>query len=149
MKRHEYLKSAIVAFAAAAVFLAAGVGVTVVLMPMISDGGLAMKVFLFVPMCMYAFAAFLAITGAYSLINDRMIENGKVIEADITGITEFFVGAGTGDVRYNIFCEAVIDGRKYRFSRKGISKEVRETLKDKKVNVKINPSDPRQYYIML
>lgn len=149
MKKHEYLRSAILAFSAALVFLAAGIWVTVLLTPMISDGGLAMKVFLFVPMCMYAFAAFLAVTGAYSLINDRMIEKGQVIEADVTGITEFFVGSGTKDVRYNIFCEAVIEGRKYRFSRKGVSREVKDTIKNKKVNVKINPSDPRQYYIML
>lgn len=149
MKRHEYLKSAILSFAAALIFLAAGVAVTVVLTPMISDGDHAMKVFLFVPLCMYAFGAFLAIVGIYGVINDRQIEKGTVIEADVTGITEFFVGSGTKDVRYNLFCEAVIGGRKYRFSRKAISRELKETIKNKKVNVKINPADPRQYYIML
>lgn len=149
MKRHEYLKSAILAFAAAVVFLAAGVVVTIVLTPMISDGDVAMKVFLFVPLCMYAFGAFLAIVGIYGIINDRQIEKGMVIEADVTGITEFYVGVGTKDVRYNLFCEAVINGRKYRFSRKSISKESKDTIKNKKVNVKINPADPRQYYIML
>ncbi len=149
LKRHEYLRSAILAFVAAVIFLAAGVGVTIVLTPMISDGDHAMKIFLFVPLCMYAFGAFLAIVGIYGVLNDRQIENGTVIEADVTGITEFFVGSGTKDVRYNLFCEAVINGRKYRFSRKAISRELKETIKNKKVNVKINPADPRQYYIML
>lgn len=148
LKRHEYLKSAIVAFIAAAVFIAAGVGVSIVLSPMISDGDLAMKVFLFVPLCMVAFGAFLAMVGVYGAVNDWQIENGVVIEAQVTGLTEFFVGSGTSDVRYNIFCEAVIDGRKYRFSRKGLSKELKESIKEKKVSVKINPKDPRQYYIM-
>lgn len=149
MKRHENLYSAIVAFVSGVLFLVFGIVVFVILQPFIEDAAAGMKVFNLIPMTLFAIAAILVIIGVYSLINDYLIEHGKAIEATVTGISEFFTGEGTEDVSYNLFCEAVVNGRKYRFSKKKLDLKANPLKVGDSVPVKINPKNPMQYYIML
>ena len=149
MKRHENLYSAIAAFAAAVGFLVFGIVVNILLSPFLDKADIGYFVFRMVPLSLMAVAVVFAIIGAYSLINERRVENGEAIEATVTGVNEYFVGKTTEIVHYNVYCEAVINGRKYRFSKKNIEYDPSSQLKSGKVFVKIDPKNPMQYYIML
>ena len=149
MKRHEYLYSALAAFGAAFVFIVFGSVVLHVLNPYLDAAEIGFMFFKMIPIAFIAIGAVFAVIGAYALVNERMIENGEVIEAEITGINEFFVGQTTEIVHYNLFCEAVINGRKYRFSKKNLETNPKEQFAGGYVPVKINPKNPMQYFIMM
>ena len=149
MKRHENLRLAIAAFAAALLFIAFGSIVAYLLDPYLDGADIGYLLFKMLPISFIAIGAVFAVYGIYCVINDRLIENGEVIQAEITGINEFFVGKATEIVHYNVFCEAVINGRKYRFSKKNIAENPKDRFKDGHIPVKINPKNPRQYYIVM
>ena len=135
MKRHEYLYSALAAFGAALVFIVFGSVVLHVLNPYLDAAEIGFMFFKMIPIAFIAIGAVFAVIGAYALVNERMIENGEVIEAEI--------------VHYNLFCEAVINGRKYRFSKKNLETNPKEQFAGGYVPVKINPKNPMQYFIMM
>lgn len=154
MKRHENLKSAIIAFCAALLFLAAGLIVNFVLIrPLISSDSSSLELFIyrFAPMLLFLAAALFAIAGGYALANEIMIEKGDEIIADVTGIKEYFVGKGANAVHYNLFAEwkCPANGRVYKYQMKNLPGNPQQKVPDNKVTVKISKSDPRQYFIML
>lgn len=154
MKRHENLHSAILSFVVAVIFLVAGLVVNfVVIKPLIADDNTPLENFIFtmLPALLYLAAALFLITGGYALANDIMIEKGETITADLTSINEYFVGRGTSGVHYNVFCEwkNPANGKKYKFRAKNLPTNPKQKFADGKVLVKINKSDPRQYYIIL
>ena len=149
MKRHENLYTAIIGFAAAVIFIGIGLIVSILLAPYLDDEVATYLFFRIIPLAFYCIAAVFFFFGILAFINERRVENGEVIEAKITGIKEYFVGKGTEDVHYNLFAEYTIDGKKYRFLKKNMEYDPSKNLPNGVVDVKINPKDPRQYYIML
>lgn len=149
MKRHENLNSAILSFASAVVFAGVGVIISILLAPYIDGEEVAYLFIRMLPLAFYCIGAVFAVFGIMALVNERAVENGEVIEAKITGINEYFVGKGTEDVHYNLFAEYTVNGRKYRFTKKNMDYNPSKNLPNGLVQVKINPKDPRQYYVML
>lgn len=154
MKRHENLYSAIIAFVVSVLFIASGLIVHfVVLKPLVDDTNTLFEnfVFRFAPIVLYVASAFFLIAGTYALFNDIMIEKGDVIIADVTGVKEYFYGKGSENIHYNVFAKwkNPADGKVYKYKMKNIPYNPEKKLSDKKVCVKINKKDPRQYYIML
>ncbi len=129
MRRHENLRLAAVAFSAALAFIIFGSVVAHLLSPFLDGADIGYMLFKMLPLSFIAIGAVFGIYRIYCVINDRLIEKGKVINAEITGINEFFVGQATKIVHYNLFCEAVINGRKYRFSKKDIEENPRINLR--------------------
>ena len=154
MKRHENLKSAIIAFCAALLFLAAGLVVNFVLIkPLISEDNSALEllIYRFTPLLLFIAAAMFAIAGGYALANEIMIEKGDEIVADVTGIKEYFFGKDSNSVHYNLFAEwkCPANGKVYKYQLKNLPSNPQQKVPDNKVTVKISKSDPRQYSIML
>lgn len=147
MRRHENLRLAAVSFSAALVFIVFGSVVAHLLNPFLDGADIGYMLFKMLPLSFIAIGAVFGVYGIYCVINDMLIEKGEVIKAEITGINEFFVGQATEIVHYNLFCEAVINGRKYRFSKKDIEENPKDKFKDGFVPVRINPKNPMQYYI--
>lgn len=154
MKRHENLYSAILSFVGAALFLAAALIVHfVVIKPLINDGNTAAETLILslAPSILYIFAAFFFISGIYALLNDIMIEKGENVIAKVTGVKEYFVGSGTKDVHYNLFCEwkDPKNGKVYKYKKTNMPENPSERVSDGKVVVRINKKDPRQYFVDL
>lgn len=154
MKRHENLYSAILSFVGAAIFLAAGLIVHfLVVKPLISDDNTAFETLMLTlaPSILYVFAALFLIWGAYALANDIMIEKGENVIAKVTGVKEYLVGKGSGDVHYNLFCEwkDPANGKVYKYKKTNITENPSEKVSDGKVVVRINKKDPRQYFVDL
>lgn len=154
MKRHENLYSAILSFAGAALFLAAALIVhLVVVKPLINDSNTAAETLILslAPSILYIFAAFFLISGIYALVNDIMIEKGENVIAKVTGVKEYFVGSGTKDVHYNLFCEwkDPKNGKVYKYKKTNLPENPSERVSDGKVVVRINKKDPRQYFVDL
>lgn len=154
MKRHEYLKSAIILFAAAAVFAAAGLIIQfAVLKPLLHENNTALEnlILNFIPGILYIFALFFVIMGAYSLINERSIEKGENILAKVTGVKEYFIGKDNETVHYNLFCQWKDPNTKkvYKYALKNIPFDPSSKVSDGKVVVRISKKDPRQYFIDL
>ncbi|MGN0696076.1 MAG: hypothetical protein ACI4J5_04830 [Oscillospiraceae bacterium] len=154
MKRHENLYSAILSFVGAALFLAAALIVHfVVIKPLISDDNTAFETLILslAPSILYIFAAFFLIWGIYALVNDIMIEKGENVMAKVTGVKEYFIGSGTKDVHYNLFCEwkDPKSGRVYKYKKTNLPSDPSEKVSDGKVIVRINKKDPRQYFVDL
>ncbi len=152
MKRHEYLRSAILALVGAVIFLAAAILVqTLVIKPLIADDNTPLENLLFklIPMALYIFAGLFFIAAVYAAINEAMIEKGENVIAKVTGIKEYLVGKGTGNVHYNVFCEwrDPKTNKLYKYRAKNLPTNPEQRLSDKKVVVRINPKDPRQYFV--
>lgn len=154
MKRHENLYSAILSFSGGALFLAAGLIVHfLVVKPLISDDNAPFETLMLTlaPSVLYIFAAFFIISGIYALINDIMIEKGENVIAKVTGVKEYFVGSGTKDVHYNLFCEwkNPENGKIYKYKKTNMIDDPSEKVSDGKVVVRISKKDPRQYFVDL
>ncbi len=154
MKRHENLYSAILSFAGAALFLAAALIIHfVVVKPLITDNNTAAETLILslAPSILYIFAAFFLISGIYALVNDIMIEKGENVIAKVTGVKEYFVGSGTKDVHYNLFCEwkDPKNGKVYKYKKTNLPENPSDRVSDGKVVVRINKKDPRQYFVDL
>lgn len=154
MKRHEYLKSAVILFVAAVVFAVMGVVVHIVfLKPLMGDDNSALEnlILNFIPGILYIFALFFIIMGVYAVVNDRMIEKGENVLASVTGVKEYFVGKGNDDIHYNLFCQWKDPATKkvYKYSMKNIPYDPSPKLTDGKVVVRISKKDPKQYFIDL
>lgn len=154
MKRHENLYSAILSFAGAALFLAAALIIHfVVVKPLITDNNTAAETLILslAPSILYIFAAFFLISGIYALVNDIMIEKGENVIAKVTGVKEYFVGSGTKDVHYNLFCEwkDPKNGKVYKYKKTNLTENPSDRVSDGKVVVRINKKDPRQYFVDL
>ena len=151
MKRHEYRNSAILAFAAAALFAIAGLVIhIVVIRPMITEDSSGFETLLFnaIPTALYTLGLMFAIIGAFSMANEISIEKGEDIVADITGIKEYFYGKGT-DVHYNLFCQwkCPYNGRMYRYMVKNIPYNPESRFPDKKINMRVSRNNPRLHFI--
>lgn len=154
MKRHENLYSAILSFVGAALFLAAALIVHfVVVKPLFSDDNTAFETLMLsmAPSILYIFAAFFLISGIYALINDILIEKGENVIAKVTGVKEYFIGTGTQEIHYNLFCEwkDPKNGKVYKYKKTNMPENPSEKVSDGKVVVRINKKDPRQYFVDL
>lgn len=152
MKRHEYLHSAIAAFAAAVVFLAGALIVKfVVLRALIDDSSTGFELFVYniIPAVLFLIAALFVIAGAYAMYNEIEIEHGKDVEAKITGIKEYFYGKSTTDVHYNLFCEwkCPDNGHTYRYTLKNLPKNPKQRFPDNKITIRVSKKDPRLHFI--
>lgn len=154
MKRHEYLKSAIILFVAAVIFAAAGLIIRfIVLKPLLSDDNTALEnlILNFIPGILYIFSLFFVIMGIYSVVNERSIEKGENILAKVTGVKEYFIGSDNKTVHYNLFCQWKDPETKkvYKYTMKNIPYDPSSKVSDGKVVVRISKKDPRQYFIDL
>ena len=151
MKRHEYLRSAILSFITAALIIIAGIVLHLAVIKPFVEREPDAFVLNLIPSAIYAIGLMFVIIGSYALYNEYSLEHGEDIVAKITGIKEYFYGKSNTDIHYNLFCQwkCPSNGRTYRYMVKNLPTNPQNRFPDNKITVRISRKDPRLHYIEL